>query len=568
MEEFFRQKSVAAGVFLLVAVLILGKIIFPGYVLTMDMSFAPDMDFFTVETGSYNLLALLGAMKILSFVLPVWLVQKIVLITLFFSMGFLAWKHLSEKVALSARYAGAFFFIFNPFVYTRFLAGHWMLLFAYALLPPFFSCLARYLKWDFDRRNLRALFLWLFLISLFSLHIFAFAGLIFGMSFFLVFVRRVIFRGTMSFRRAVAPVFWGTVLFILASGFWIVPNILDKSSFVVETFDRQHWEVFATSGEGNNDVLSRVLFLRGFWGERSPWSKQFIWPANNQFTWFISVLLIFIVVEVGFFSGLFRENKRTKTIAMLSLGVAAFIFSSGMGDSVFRGINIWMFENIPFWRGFRDTNKISAFLALVYAYFFSQGVDFLFRSFFWEIRKSGKILKWIMQPLVIFIIFTPIVWIYVMLGGFWKQLNPVWYPESWQEAKVIMDTKQTDGKILFLPWHQYYSLGFSNNILAVNPTRRFFGERIVSSQDMELIRKSNADDISGSESEYVQKLMEREAEISPDDFAQELKSGGINYVLFSQDLSGKDNFQYYFLQSSKIEKIFEKDNLVFYRISQ
>ena len=73
----------------------------------------------------------------------------------------------------------------------------------------------------------------------------------------------------------------------------------------------------------------------------------------------------------------------------------------------------------------------------------------------------------------------PIFFGFLLWGGFRGQLQAVWYPEVWNQAKNIIQADDSDYQVLFLPWHGYLSLSFNNNLLVGNPARRFFGEKSI-----------------------------------------------------------------------------------------
>ncbi len=210
---------------------------------------------------------------------------------------------------------------------------------------------------------------------------------------------------------------------------------------------------------------------------------------------------------------------------MLAISVMSFIFASGIGEGEFKNFNLWLFEHIPFWTIFRDTTKWLGPLAYVYAIFASLGVNCLIKK------------KW---AVVLFLL--PILYTYPMLGGFARQLKPVWYPDSWYEVNDIL--KQTKGcKALFFPWHLYYSLSFNNYLITASPAAKFFDCEIISSQNVELAG--------------MQK------EIWPDwsDPTQKIK-----YIIYTPDLAGVDIYDYSFIKSSKFKPMYQSENINLYEI--
>ena len=124
--------------FLIIAIIILWQMLLPGYVLTLDMVFTPKLHILHHLGDFYNSLPLTALLEFLNFFLSGWIIEKIILVSLFFLIGYLAFVFLPVPKKYHAHYFAALLYTINPFVYERFLAGQWTLLFAYALLPPFF----------------------------------------------------------------------------------------------------------------------------------------------------------------------------------------------------------------------------------------------------------------------------------------------------------------------------------------------------------------------------------------------------------------------------------------------
>ena len=136
---------------------------------------------------------------------------------------------------------------------------------------------------------------------------------------------------------------------------------------------------------------------------------------------------------------------------------------------------------MPLWAGLRDSHKIAGVLALAVATFSGIGVHALLE----KIGRSWAAFPHVAAPTLFLL---PVIFGLYEWGGFQKQLQPVWYPDAWHEAKAVLDTEQEiDARILVLPWHGYLSLDFANQLVVANPAPAFFGrERVVSSKNAEI----------------------------------------------------------------------------------
>ena len=136
-----KKNSLYILIFLGLAILILWQALCPGYVLGLDMVFAPGMKVIINPDGFSNFLPIGYIIYWLGLIIPVWLIQKIIFLVLFFSIGYLAFKYLPVGKNKAVRMFSALIYLVNPFVYSRFLAGQWTHLMAYAFLPLFIHCL-------------------------------------------------------------------------------------------------------------------------------------------------------------------------------------------------------------------------------------------------------------------------------------------------------------------------------------------------------------------------------------------------------------------------------------------
>ena len=171
----------------------LWQMFLPGYVLTLDM----------VWGGS-------------------WITQKLFLIALFFALFYLPVKFFPFDIDSKFKYWAGIFFTVDPFVYERFLAGHWLLLLLYAMLPPLVYYLVKLFQ------NFKKYFLF------FSFWLLA-ALLIFGFYF-------------------------------------------EHFTQILKISNPEYWQIFKTSSFLIGGSSAKVIMLYGFWGESYPWASYFIWP--------------------------------------------------------------------------------------------------------------------------------------------------------------------------------------------------------------------------------------------------------------------------------------------------
>lgn len=530
--------------FLGFAVLILWQMLLPGYILTLDMVFTPKIKMFLNDGIFCNNLPLKYVLSFLNLFMPGWAVEKMVLILLFFLLGYLAFKFLPVPSKYFANYWASLFYTINPFVYERFLAGHWTHLFAYAFFPPFIYYLFKFVR-DPEIKTSLWLSFWIFMIGIFLIQFFVMAVLISLFYVFYVLARRIVLKDKEYIKKITKQVAILGFLFLCLSGYWLIPYFTRKEKSIAQTFAADHLEAFKTAGHARIGASFNVLSLYGFWGEREPWANYFLWPRDNFIFWIILVVLLALITAAGFLSGLKSKDNRNKVIFFLFLGIIAFILSCGVSKTVFKNFNLWLFRNISFWSGFRDTNKFSGALALSYAFFGSMGIAAIME--FLEERN----IKFTRQVLIL-LFFVPVFYTYTMFGGFVRQLKPVWYPQSWHKANEILNQDKSDFKVLFLPWHQYLSLNFNRNIITANPAKAFFDKEIIQGENMEMGKIFSQ---SGrKENKEIEKLI-IENSMSVDNILKVFIGKGIRFVIFIDDLGDKDVFDYKFLRSEYLQII-------------
>jgi hypothetical protein len=540
--------------FVIVAILIFGKLLWPGYVLTLDMIFAPGMRAAVSTSGFGNFLPVGYLLQFFNIIIPAWLIQKAILLILFFNSGFLAFKFLPVPPDKTARLFAALVYLLNPFVYERFLAGDWSLLFAYSLLPVFINFLLALSARPNFCRSLKLASI-IFLISLFSLHFLAMSMIVTAIWFCFCLINNLVKRDYQLAGLILKNFLWSGVFFLVVSAYWLIPALRNRLSFE-QRFGPEHWQVFAAQGHGQISVALNVLSLNGFWGEAQPWARQFFWPQDYLVFW-VAFSLIVLMILIGFIFGGKDEKSRARLIFFFILGVLAFIFSTGVSATFFQGFNLWFYQHIPFWRGFRDSQKFSGWLALSYAVLSGIGLSAIIDFF----RQKNK--EWT-RDFCLAILLIPLMFGFLMWGGFRGQLRPVWYPRAWDQAKKIIQADQSGDKALFLPWHGYLSLRFNNDLLTANPARIFFGNRVIASQSVEL--GGVYDQQLDADYEKLDKAVTGEPDWSADETIEYLSKQKIRYIIYSQDIKGVDNLHYLFLNSQRLELIINDPELQMYEI--
>lgn len=153
MRRAMRVTPVATGalVGLLCAVLILGPALAPGFVLSYDMVFVPDLGFSDRTLGLDGSVPCAvpndAVVAALSTFLPGWVIQKLILVAVFVIVGAgVGVLSTSRRMAVVAAVVACW----NPWLAQRLEIGHWGFLLGYAVLPWALWAAVRVRK---DRQN-------------------------------------------------------------------------------------------------------------------------------------------------------------------------------------------------------------------------------------------------------------------------------------------------------------------------------------------------------------------------------------------------------------------------------
>ncbi len=519
-----------------------------GYLLTLDMVFGTHIDVYGGHSGITNNLLLYDVLNVISNTLGGVFTQNFLIILIFFFIIFfplIFFSKIFKNINTNgAEYAVSLLYTFNPFVYERFLAGHWMVLFGYSLLFPIFYYFIELYR-EYNIKKIFVLALLISILSYISIHTFTIVIVITFITtlYYFIFNKNII--------ETLKKISILALSCLVLCSFWLIPMFNNKSSNI-DNFDNRHWEVFKTTGDNGFETISNIVSLRGFWLEREVWSERFV--MQNSLYYKIIFLPVLLIIIYGVYNGVKNEStKKVSKILLLLLSIA-IIFSSGIAPGIFKNINYWLFENIGFWKGFRDTQKWSSIIAIIYSLYFGLGISGLLTKYDKYFNRGILLSIFILLP----ILYTP-----SMLFGFSNQLKTVNYPDSWYEVNEIIKG-EVNCRALFLPWHQYYELKFNNSILTGNISRNFFDCDILHGKNMEL---GNIKSQGGNGDEYNElETIVIDNNLNKDRGVEKLKKFNIKYIIFTDDIMSLDEYYYPFLDSFLIKEIYKKDGIYLFKV--
>lgn len=465
-----------AKTYLGLALLILGPLLLPGYILTLDMSFTPELRAPSSVNSSYPLYMLLHWLDL---VLPADWIQKLLLLTIFWLAGYGMYRlvgasqtdHRSLTLPTVASYAAGLFYMVNPFTYDRLMTGQFAVVFGYALLP---WCLLAIWRLTTQPSRHRALVAaaWTAGLGIVSIHslgpLLIIAGLLLALRLW------QLRRQPAGQWRLLKLVGMAGGVWLVVSSYWLLPALLGKSQTArtVSGFGEGDRMAFATLGANGLERLGNVLGLQGFWAENRGMFRlpQDMLPAG---LWLALMVTMLVLVIVG---GLALWRQQRGLAAVLgSCIVLGAVLGAGLGAG-------WLAQYLPFYAGYREPQKFAMLIALGYGVLLAYGIGAC-----WQRLSAWRRPALTHRLLAVSALSLPILLTPTMAWGTAGQLQASDYPAGWYTAnqQLNRDPDTRDFKTLFLPWHLYIEADFAGRTIAT-PAGNFFDKPVIVSDDPEL----------------------------------------------------------------------------------
>lgn len=520
-------------IFLTAAIML--PLLLPGYILTHDLVFTPELRL-SQSIGNDYLWHLL--LFVLNQVLPSQVIEKLILVAipLTASIGmhhlltYLASVSADKNPGLSwhwAIYAGSILFAANPFVYSRFMAGQYAVLLGYALLPFFITAFLKYVAEPSWRRitHIAAIALLISIVSIHSIGFIAIIALILG-------VWGV--HDTTQRRNYIGRGLVGIIGFIVLSSYWLVPLLSGNGATAdtIQSFDSTHAAAFATHGSNLAAKIYYIFNFQGFWAEGR---GLFTLPQEMLVGWGTVRLLIWAGIAWG--AWIMLRQLRGLALCFLVLAILALVFAAGIPQPLLTEI------------GYREPHKFTALVVCSFVIFFAYGTARLM----YRMQRRSHTAQAVSASLILILVllFTP-----TLYWGFAGQLQPRQYPADWQIVDQQLRDDRQEFQVLALPWHQYMSFGFTERIIA-NPARVYFGKPVLMSGNPEL-GPLNAN--SSSQEKEISRLL---ADSTKANVATAFAGRDIKYIVVFKE---RDYRTYdYLLTTPDIERVYNGQTIMLYR---
>jgi hypothetical protein len=450
----------------------------PGYLFFTDFAWGPNVLIKWQDNWFFLNLIVKGA----SYIIPIDFLQKVFIGLILFVVLLGSYKLIEEIILFKKKtecmsnrgliFILSLFALFNPFIYDRVMYGQFNIVAAFGLFCLALASLLAYFR-NNEFKNFIGFGIFSGLMVLFSMHFVFF-------SFPLMFLLAVlaIIKKQINWKQFLKGVGLVLVFVIIINLNWLLglasqtPNVLTT---IAAGISGQDLSAFQTSGKTGGEVISNVLMMSGFWGKDQ---HRYADLTSFDTNWGRSFLLLLPLILYGVYRGFKSEDKKIKWLTgglLIIFCIAAFL-AVGVRTGLTKAVTLWLFDNLPFYKGLRETQKWVAVEVVVYLIFLSWGAKEFFQKTI--IARQQSVFKIFLAAIII--MQAPL-----LLWGFGGQIRPISYPMDWYEAdKLITKDSQCQGKILFLPWHAYMSFGWIGSIVS-NPASVFFTCPVVVGTNME-----------------------------------------------------------------------------------
>jgi hypothetical protein len=542
-------------VFSILSFVLIWNFFSPGYILTLDMVFAPDAfrisDSFYGFSNQYSVLPFFAFLDFLNIFISIELIQKILFFLIFFVSGVSAYRLCPEEWGIGRYFAGLLYML-NPFIYVRFLAGHWLILIAYAVSPIVIKSFIDFFEAPSSKRSVYIAFLMTFVFAI-ETHTPFLLLIVFGVFYIVnVLESRKIAGRVMEISKSSALI--GLFLLILNS-YWLIPSFIGGSGPLADITSSDIY-VFTTKQDLNFNTLFTTASMYGFWRGNYTYAKDLL-----PFWYLFFAFILFLSVH-GFVSNYKHPKYGVYVKAFGIIAVLSVLLAAGISGP-FAGAFEFLFNNVFFFKGFREPQKFVALLVLSYSYLGGLGVAEI-ENILKEkntTQKNGSGNRTYVYIIIALALLTPFIYSFTMFNGFWGQLKTTDYPKDWYEVNDLLNKDKEDFNVLFLPWHLYMDFNWlpTPQKRIANPASIFFDRPVIQGDNMEAgtIYSSTSNPVSS----YIEYLISSRDKI--DNFGELLAPLNVKYILLTKEV---DYTSYDFLYKQKdIEIVKETPDFIVFR---
>jgi hypothetical protein len=429
---------------LLLAVVVLGPALGPGYVLQYDMVFVPRQWLLPASFGLGGQLpravpqdAVLG---VLTAVLPGSVWQHLALLAIVV-LGALGAARLLREQPLVVRLAAALLLVWSPYVAQRLLLGSWSLLLAVALLPWALQAAV-------DVRSGRPHARWRLLLLVGLASITPTGGLL------VVLVVGPVAVGPRSRAALRERVLLAAALVVLQLP-WVVPSLLHPAS---AASDPAGAGVFALRSEGGWGPLLTALGTGGIW------NGEVVLPSRALALAPVAAVLLAVLALLGL-RPLSRVLGRAAVGWLAACAVAGLLVAVLGAWSPTRGLVEQVVSAVPGGGLLRDGQKWLAPWTLLLALAAPLGL----RSALSRVQDAT-----VAAALGVALVLLPVAVMPDLVWGGLGRMRTTDYPEGWTRTRDLLESPAAEaGDVVVLPWSAFRAFTWNRRTTSLDPAPRF-----------------------------------------------------------------------------------------------
>ncbi|HMY08008.1 MAG TPA: hypothetical protein P5108_07050 [Marmoricola sp.] len=489
------------GWLLFLPALILGpSLLRPGYLLTFDMVWVPQLSmrpsFWGFGSGWPRAVPSDTVIGLADNVIPGMVLQRVILYAALALAGIGIARLVRSGVGLGVLpgAAAATFYVWNPFIAERLTIGHWPVLLGYAVLPWVLQTTLE-IRTGQPRWGHLSWWVWLGSLS-------ASAGLVTAGLALIALWRRGRWQANLRL----------VVIILAANSVWIVAGLWHWGL----STDPGGFRAFAAHGEGGLPVPLATLALGGIWNELVvPGSRTGVMAWVSLIVLQVPMLLALPKWWRGSEVWLRRPVLVSATISWL-VAVLGGLLPTLAGQ---------LSASVPMLGLFRDGSRYLAPLALLQALLLAQVMAWLIR----KLDGHGATLAIAMACL-------PVVMLPDLAWGAMGKLQPTNYPVSFASARQAVSKHLSDPgeKILILPFTSYRAPDWNRHWPVLDPMGRYLPQDFITNDALQISGKT----VRGEDPAVVSAI-EALAAPSPQDRANQLADLGVVAVVRELDAGTK-----------------------------
>ena len=426
----------------MMALLVCAPLLAPGYVLSYDMVWVPDIflnrpDVWGLGSALPRAVPSDAVIGLLDEFVPAALLQKAILVGTLGIAG-MGMARLLKEIGVIGQLAGATLFVWNPFVAERLGLGQWPLLVAYAAIPWLIVTIR-------DRIGPAAV------VSLAATALSPATGLM-G-----IFIAMVSARRGMRFRVL--------TIGLAVNAPWIVAGLLHGSA---ARSDEVAIGFFDVQPEAHLGRLGAALSLGGVWNVD-------VVPASRTL-WLAAVFAVAIWVVIGLGLVTMWRTRQPLLIPLALIGAVGLLLA--LSGWLATDLVAALAKTVPGAGIIRDGTRYLLLLAPLEAVAFGMGAAAISARFAAVQRRQWR------QFAAVLLIILPMAAMPDLAWGLAGKLKPVDYPTSWYSAREGISYLRETGDIVVLPYTSYRQPDWNNDRPVLDPAGRFFDRLTVVNDEL------------------------------------------------------------------------------------